>query len=214
LALKQFDGDVPNLRIVHYTVLAAAFRFVLRGTGAILSGLNAWSRGRSNLEAVWHPYSTTSQGQEPLDPNTYRVIEEPTLTVLELLELSPSSGVLRLEFLSPHVVDAADVNATSVDVDYVDALNTLTAVKILELAAIRAAQNTGNTGIPTDVVDRRSQSSEFAARAKSLLSTYQAMVGRSEDGGAAGATRDLDVAPSYLGLGAGNGFLWHPRRTR
>ena len=56
VALLTFDQDVPNVRIVHHTVTAAAFRFILAGSGALagLTGLDAWSRGRSVMQAVWH----------------------------------------------------------------------------------------------------------------------------------------------------------------
>lgn len=211
VALRQFNADVPNLRVVHYTVAASAFRFVLAGAGAILSGLDAWKKGRSSMRAVWHPYLTTAQQQTPLDPNDWRVVEEPSLTILELLELTPSSGVLRLEFTTPHVVHVTDTAQTSVLEADVEALELLTAYHVLEMAARRAVQNTGNTGIPTDIVDRRSQSSEYHARAAELLKTYRSIVGQVDDVGGASATRDLDVRPSFVGYG---GFLWKPRGTR
>lgn len=211
LALRIFDGDVPNTRVVHHTVTGATFRFVLAGAGAILTGLDAWVQRHSALREVWHPYDTAAQGQTPLDRNTWRVVEEPGLTVLELLEYTPSNGVLRLEFTRPHVVDASNAALSSILPGDVEALQTITAVKLLDLYAIRSIQNTGSTGVPSDVVDRRSPSDQARARAKELFATYQALVGRrsSEDLRAASAIGELDVDTSHP-----HGFLWHPRGSR
>lgn len=211
IALRHFSRDVPNVRIVHYTVTAAAFRFILAGAGAILTGLNAWVGGASAMSAVWHPYSTASQGQAPLDVNDWRVLDEPTISVLELLSIAPTSGTLRLEFVTPHTVNQTDVALTSVLPAHVEALQLRTAVEVLEMAARRAVQNTGNSGLPTDIVDRRSQSAEYHQRAKDLMATYRTLVGIDDHVGPASATRELDVSPSFAGFG---GFLWKPRSLR
>lgn len=214
VALRVFDADVPNLRVVHHPVTAAAFRFVLLGPGALpeLVGLDAWSDGRSQMRAVWHPYDTTDRGREPLDPNTWRVVREPgPLVALELLDRTPSAGVLRLELVSPHTVHASDAAQTSVLAADVEALQVLTAATILNLFAARALQNTGSTGLPSDIVDRRSQSDQARARARDLREIYAAMVGRrrAEDVAPASATRDLDVVMTHA-----FGPLWHPRGAR
>lgn len=213
VALKVFDSDVANLRIVHHVVSSATFRFVLSGSGALaeLTGLNAWVDGRSAIQKVWHPYSIAVQAQAPLDPNTYRVIDEPGLIILELLELTPNNGTIRLEFTRPHAVHATDAAQTSVKAGDVEALQTIVAVKILELFAVRALQNTGSTGIPTDVVDRRSQSDQAASRCKQLMETYKALVGRRDkaDLAPASSTKDLDVDISHV-----YGPLWHFKGMR
>ncbi len=216
VALRVFDADVPNVRIVHHTVASAAFRFTLAGAGALaeLTGLDAWTRGKSELAAVWHPYDATIQGQSPLDPNTWRILEEPAAkTVLELLEITPSADVLRLELVNPHTVHASDVASTSVLAGDVEALEVLLASQILLDYAARSLQNTGNTGIPTDIVDRRTPADQARAVAKELFTRYQSMVGNRSDDEvkAAGATRELDIRPSYPSFGD---FLWKPRSLR
>ena len=93
-----------------------------------------------------------------------------------------------------------------------DAFSILTAAVILELAAVKAIQNTGNTGLPNDVVDRRNQSDVFRSRSKELRDMYRLMVGTltGEAGpGAASGWADLDV-PIFQGVGA----LWHPTSRR
>lgn len=88
-----------------------------------------------------------------------------------------------------------------------DALAVLTASLILQEAAVKSAQNTGNTGLPNDIVDRRTQSDIFRSRAKELRELYTSILGvgtaRSELGPAS-AVRDLDMPERY-----GLGRLWH-----
>jgi hypothetical protein len=91
------------------------------------------------------------------------------------------------------------------------ALATLAGAMILQLAANKAAQNTGNTGLPNDVVDRRSMSDQYMARARSLREQYGLLVGKAAKADLRGASaiKDLDVS-----AGSGLGFLWHQRRNR
>jgi hypothetical protein len=206
-ALAQFSADRPNRRVVHYTVSAPAFRFVLQGTGAILpsTGLDRWVEGGSLMLDVYHPYDTTAQAQNvPLDRNTWRVLREPTLVVLELLAITPSSGTLRLEYVTPHAVDAAQASATSIREADVKAFEILTAVKICEMAARRYVQNTGTSVFQAETVDRRSQSEVMAARAKDLLRVYHALVGKDGEVVAAGGVRKLIVPTAHR-----RGRLWH-----
>lgn len=84
-----------------------------------------------------------------------------------------------------------------------EALTILAASLILQEAAVKAVQNTGNSGFPNDIVDRRTQSDIFRSRAKELREQYAALMGlgtaRSELAPAS-AVRDLDV-PDRFGLG-------------
>lgn len=336
-ALRIFTGDRPNVRVVQPTVAAAGFRLVLSGSGVLpgLVGVNAWVDGFSALQQLFRQWNPASQNPAPMDPNTYRVVNDPDdVVILELLDQSAAAGeVVRLEFTAPHqltesetvvaapaaapavalaspaapgnvddgthtwkftyvtaqgettpspsagltvadktvngqvkvtipaadpgqgvtaarvyrqvagstgdwllvgtltadhgggiftdnVADAslgaaAPVTNTAGGVNTVragdeDALAALAASLILQLAANKAVQNTGNTGLPNDVVDRRSQSDQFRSRAKELRDWYNAVIGKSADNLAPGsAVKDLDVdSPS------GIGFLWHSKARR
>lgn len=213
LALRIFDLDRPNLRVVHHTVSAAAFRFVLLGTGALagLTGLDAWIDGRSRLARVWHPYDTTVQAQEPIPSSEYRTVREPgPLVLLEFLYATPTSGTLRLEFVRPHVLDQADAASSSVLSSDLEALAALVGVQVLEMAAARAAKNTGSSSLPTDVVDRRTMGGEFQARARALMARYNALVGKrlGDDVAPALGVFEFDVQASTH-----RGFLTHSRRS-
>lgn len=94
---------------------------------------------------------------------------------------------------------------------HAEALAALAGSMMLQMAANKAVQNTGNTGLPNDVVDRRSQSDQFSSRAKTLRDQYNILVGKSSGDTLKGASavKDLDV-----GASSGLGFLWHQRRNR
>lgn len=94
---------------------------------------------------------------------------------------------------------------------HAEALAALVGSLILQMAANKAVQNTGNTGLPNDVVDRRSQSDIFSSRAKALREQYNVLVGKTSGADLKGASaiKDLDVDAS-----SGLGFLWHQRRNR
>jgi hypothetical protein len=88
-----------------------------------------------------------------------------------------------------------------------DAIHLLSASFVLEMAAVKAVQNTGNTGLPNDVVDRRSQSDIFKSRSTEYLKFYRSIIGAPSDNAgpaAASAWKDLDVTMSH-----GVGPLWH-----
>lgn len=207
-ALELFRTDRPNVRVYHYTVAASAFRFVLAGTGLILpsSGLDRWVDGASDLLKVWHPYDTTAMDNQPLDGNDWAVVREPgPLVVLILRDYRPSSGVLRLEYRTPHEVHATDSAQSSILAGDVKALELLTAVKLCEMAATRYAQNTGSSAFQSESVDRRTQSDIMASRAKDLMKSYNAIVGKGGGGEVAGAAavKKLEIQPTH-----GRGRLW------
>lgn len=212
-ALPILGRDRPNTRVKDYTVLAAAFRFVLSGAGAILpadpaADRDAWVPGASQVQAVWWPYLVTNQGDMPLDVNTWRVVPDPGgKTVLELTGATAAvNDVLRLEYTAPYVLDEADPVKSSVLAGDWEALAMLAASLVLQIAANKLAQNTGNTGLPSDVVDRRSQADIFRSLAKDLRTIYSTLVGHGPAGdlAAASGVRDLDVMPGHPA-----GFLWH-----
>lgn len=179
---------------------------------------DAWVDGASVIDRIWWPYDVTSQGDQPIDNNSYRMRKDPGgVIVLEFVADRPAATqVIRLEFTKPHVVDDDEPDRSTILRGDVVALATLAASFILQLAANKAAQNTGNTSLPNDVVDRRSQSDIYRSRSTELLKIYNMQIGKGLDAadvkGQSGFL-DLDVEPSYRFGGLG-GFVWHPSRTR
>lgn len=183
-----------------------------------IAGLDAWVIDGSDLDTVWLPYyggtspTGLTQGQTPLDDNGWRVIAEPSsLILLELQDFAGSVGqVLRLEYSTPHVIDENSAAYTSITMKWIEAFQTLVAGLLLRMVANRFLQNTGSTGLPSDVVDRRSQSDQAASRAKEYLATYADLVGGGDKArGASSGFVDLDTTTSH-----NRGSLWHPSRIR
>ncbi len=87
----------------------------------------------------------------------------------------------------------------------------LSASIVLQLAAVKAVQNTGNTGLPNDVVDRRTQSDMFRSRSKELRSMYSEVMGYGEADNVkpASAVKDMDLTTSH-----GWGYLSRGRRLQ
>lgn len=116
-ALRIFEADKPNERIVDAVATAGGFRLTLAGAGALaaLTGADAWVDGRSSLSAFWRNWSTASQALDPLDPNTYRVVREPAgKVVLELLDDSTAiNEAVRLAFTAPHTLTEAPNTVTA-----------------------------------------------------------------------------------------------------
>jgi hypothetical protein len=217
-ALKILNQDRPNLRVKDHTVVAAGFRFVIQGTGTILpadltTDADAWVAGASYMVDVWHPYDDANQGQEPLDRNEWKTVLAPGDKIqLVLLQVQAAIGdVLRLEYVTPYRIHEDTAASTSIPLGLKDALVALTGSLILDLAANKAIQNTGNTNLPNDVVDRRSQASEFRSAAKRWRDNYNLLVGKGakEDLKPASGSIDIDVPSSHP-----SGFLWHSSRER
>lgn len=213
-ALRLFAKDRPNLRVVDQTLATAGFRQVLAGTGAWsgLTGTNAWAVGFSQITALYWPWSVANQGQLPLESDQYRVVKDPAATILEFLAATPAAGeVVRLVFTRRHAATESTPTSDTVQDDDLDLISLLAGSQILQLAAVKAAQNTGNTALPNDVVDRRSQADILASRSKDLMKQYQNLVGRGADVsvGPASGFRDLDIQAGHR-----RGFLWHPTAAR
>ncbi len=178
---------------------------------------DAWMEGASSIVDLWFPFDATTQGLDPNDQNSYRTRPAPGgLTVLEFLADLPQVGdIIRVEFTKPHQVDETEQESSTIPAGLREAMVALSAAMILQMAANKAVQNTGNTGLPNDVVDRRTQSDIFRSRAKELLTVYNTLVGKATTENIKGASGflDLDVEPSYRFGGLG-GFMWHDSRNR
>lgn len=201
--LLLYNQDQPRLVVVDYVVPSEAWRFPLTGASPVAG--SSYVEGSSLLQEVWAPYEVSPEAL-PLDADRWRVRRDPTAVMLELLDVALAAGeTLRLVFTAPHSVT---MSASTLTARGADVLALLVASLVLQLAANRAVQNTGSTGLPNDVVDRRSQSDLFRSRAKELRDQYQQLVGTRRGGGpvAASATQNLNVAPS-----TSLGFLWRRR---
>jgi hypothetical protein len=214
-AVRTFSDHKPNERIVHQVLAATGFRQQLFGVGAMsgLTGLDAWLDGYSNLTQVYYPYNVANQDDSPLDPNHYKLVRDPGPKVfLHFLSITPvAAQTLRLEFTNPHTLHESDAAQSTVRAGDQDAFVLLVGHFICLMAAVRFAQNTGNTNLPSDIVDRRTQSDIMKSRAKDLWDKYAAAVGLGTNSEIKphSAFGDLDVTTSH-----NRGFMWHPTGNR
>lgn len=145
----------------------------------------------------------------------YRTVANDAAGALKLVgEIASNGGTLTDNTADADLGDAAPSTNTAggqntIDDDESPLLVPLVASLILQMAANKAAQNTGNTHLPNDIVDRRTQSDVYAARARALRETYQILVGKAKDAvvGAHSAFGDLDTTFSDR-----RGFLWPRER--
>lgn len=107
-ALRIFQLDRPNYRIVDQVLADNGWRFVLKGSGVLTSliGPDAWVDGVSQLQRIWHPWEVTNQGQGPIEDNDWRIVRDPGgVIVLEFLRTTAISGqAVRLEFITKHTL--------------------------------------------------------------------------------------------------------------
>lgn len=220
---RTIAGDGGTYKLVAFRASGAGSPFVDNvadvnlGADALTESTayspDAWVDGYSDLRSISWPFVAAQQDPDSLDENTWRTALAPNnVTNVEFFNDSPATGdIIRLEFTAPHIVDETDASKSTIRQAFVEAVKVLAASFILQLAANKAAQNTGNTGLPNDVVDRRTQSDILRSRSKELREMYQVLVGKGSTAELKGASavKDMDVEPTHR-----LGMLWHPSRLR
>lgn len=210
-ALRQLTIDAPTQRVVDHTLTSDGWRLPLTGASALatLVGANAFVLGSSALQEVWAPYLATLAAA-PLDWASWRTRLDPgDALILELVTALRTGDIVRLVFTAPHTLTDT---VNTVPAATMTAVAVLAASVVLQIAANKAAQNTGTTGLPNDIVDRRTQSDILRSRSKDLREQYNLLMGRSAKGiggdtvRASSGFRDLDVPPGPYG------FLWRDTR--
>lgn len=213
-AIAKLSKDRPLKTILDLAIATAGFRLLLAGgVSPLIAG---WVGGATYITKIWSPFTTTAQGLVPNDANAWMITPGPGgTTYLELLDHTAGVGsIVRVEVAWPYVVGAAAVD-TTIPAGYARAFEVLAAYFALMIAANGAVRNTGNSSLPGDVVDRRSQSGDYAARAKGMLAIYNDLMGLGGTGagiaGAGGSTvapasgfKDLDVPSTFPA-----GFMFH-----
>jgi len=168
------------------------------GTNQILLPVG-WSPEFSSIISIEYPI-----GNFPptlLDEEDYIVIDRAGTALLNF----PLDTSERVRVTYTMLRTADDIP----DID-LHAFCNLAAAYCLEMLANIFAQ-TGDSTISADVVNYRSKSTEFAARAKRLLQLYKEHMGIREDDTTPPASAVSDLATNYPG---GGDRLTHPRWAR
>lgn len=156
---------------------------------------DTWVEEFSQVKKVEYPVEEVPEITLPKD--LYSVYRSPDGEVLRLIGSTPDTDEsVRVTITIPRT---ADTIATG----DVDAVENLAAAYCCEVLANLFTQTSDPT-IAADVVNYRTKSSEFAARAKRLRQLYLDHVGVKDDGGAPAST--VVAAPKRTGLTMTHGW--------
>ena len=161
-----------------------------------------WVDGFSAIRSIEYPI-----GDIPatlLDAEDYSIYQSPDSLQLRLIsDAPPATEEFRVSYTIPRTA------ATILDGD-IEAVVNLTASLCCEILANVYAQ-TSDATIGADIVNYRSKSSEFAARAKRLMALYKEHLGIREDDSTPAAAGVSSLDMKYPG---GMDRLTHPARQR
>lgn len=191
-AIARYSRHKPDLKIVDVT-----------GNGTQEYSLpTGWVDEFSMIISIEYPVGNVPATL--LDPEDFEIYRTPAAKKIRLISATPeATETFRVAFSAPRA-------ETTVPANDVEALVNLATSLCCEDLANAYAQ-TGDSTLNADVVNYRTKSGEFAARAKRLMALYKEHLGVKEDDStpAASAVRDLDM--KYPG---GGERLTHPRRDR
>jgi len=167
---------------------------------------SAWIDGFSTLRSLEYPVGSQEPETVPLeDILIYRLPAGPKL---RFLRISPAAGqTARLLHTVPHTVDAT---TSTIPVPDEDAVSLLAAASGCEALASYYAQSQDPT-LTADVVDHKSKSADYAARAKRLKKLYAEAVGIKEEDITPAASGTRDWGSDYQW---GEDRMLHPRDRR
>jgi len=172
-----------------------------------ISDLEHWKSGFSVIKTVEYPVDDDDETPDILEDDQWTIYKKPAGDYLRFLEDTPAATEsFRVTYTSYHT--CTDAACTVEDYDE-EAVQALAAGYFCSMLSAYYAQNQDST-IGADVVDHRSKSQEYAARAKACRAMYFAQIGVAEGKTvAASVTRDQDATPSWQGDG-----LTHRRKYR
>jgi hypothetical protein len=191
-AIARYSRHRPDLDVVDVT-----------GNGTHDYGLpTGWVDEFSMIDSIEYP-----SGDVPasfLDSQDYGIYRTPTADKIRLVSNEPSATeTFRLTFTIPRT-------ATTIPANDEEALVNLAASLCCEDLANAYAQ-TGDSTLNADVVNYRTKSTEFAARAKRLMALYKEHLGIKEGDSTSAASAVADFDEKYPG---GSERLTHARWAR
>jgi len=160
-----------------------------------VSDLASFSDGFSVIKRVEYPVDDTDETPDILQDDEWMLYEKPTGKVLRFLEDTPAATEdIRVTYTALHT--CTDSACTVKDYDE-EAVQALCAAIFCEMLATWFAQ-AGDSTIDADVMDHKSRSKEYAARATTYKKMYFDHLGIKEGKTpAASVTRDQDKKASW-----------------
>jgi hypothetical protein len=198
-ARVEYEASFPRERVVE-----------LAGDGGFdyaIAGLTGFVDGFSSITQIRYPVVASDPAPPALDETDYVVVRLPTGVFLRFLNgIKPlATEKFHPYFTTPHTLDGASSTIPSA---HDDALADLAAHHAcLMLAAFY--EQTGDSSIDADAVDRPRRTDTYRALAKAYRASYEEKLGLRAPAKAALATADLN--PGFSDRRAG-GLLFHERR--
>lgn len=177
------------------------------GFDYLLSLLADWSEGFSVIKQVEYPVDDTEAEADVLQDDAWQIYQKPAGKCLRFLEDKPAATEdIRVTYTALHTCTDT---ACTISASEEEAVQMLAAAHFCNMLAVYYAQNQDST-ISADVVDHKSKSADYAARARTYRKLYFDQMGIEEGKTpAASVTRDQDSYTSWR-----NDHLTHPRKYR
>ena len=172
-----------------------------------ISDLEHWKDGFSVIKTVEYPVDDDDETPDILEDDAWTIYRKPAGNYLRFSSEKPAATEsFRVTYTAYHTCTDADCTVEDYDEEAVQALS---AGYFCTMLAAYYAQNQ-ESPMGADVVDHRSKSQEYAARAKMYRKAYFDHIGVVEGKTvAASVTMDQDPKPSWQGDG-----LTHQRKYR
>ena len=194
LAVSRYSGDRPRRLVVD----------LVADGGHMLDLPAEWQEGFSEIASLEYPIGRRPPAE--LSPAVWRLYEDPDGLSIMLADSLAAGAEVRCTLTVAHQLDALTDTIPALHREPVAAY---AASVLLDQLASATANNTDST-ISADSVDRRSQSQEYAARAKAHRQRYLDALGvPAKKNTAHGVVVDLDLYDSR-----GQDRLTHPARFR
>jgi hypothetical protein len=209
-AVKDDSGKLVNPGDYDKVINAALMNYSRYKPLEVIDDVTGDGTNEILLPAGWSPeFSSVFSIEHPIGDFPPNLLEVEDYLVI------PRAGVVRLAFALPTATNVRvtyTVLRSADDIPDIDlhAFCSCAASYALEMLANAYAQ-TGDSTIAADVVNYRSKSSEFAARAKRYMQLYKDHMGIKEDDTTPAATAIMDTSQKYPG---GAERLTHPRWAR
>jgi hypothetical protein len=181
------------------------------GTGSFdypISLLAAWSEGFSDIREIEYPVEAALRTPNVLEADAWQIYEKPDGKTIRFLTATPSATEkFRVTYTALHT--CTDVACTIAAADD-EAVQMLAAAYFCDMLSTYFA-NMQDSTIQADVVDHKSKSRDYAARAKQYRSLYTNYMDLKDGDTTSPATAVTDLDEKYPG---GVERLTHPRWAR
>jgi len=208
--VKDDSGKLTNPDDYETGINAALMEYSRIKPLPVIDDIYGDGTSQVNLPAGWTPeFSVVRSIEYPIGDFPPTVLDE------EDYYITDRSGIMTLNFTlaaTDRVRVTYTMLRTADDIPDIDlhAICQLAAAHSLETLA-NAYTQTGDSTINADVVNYRTKSGEFAARAKQLRKLYKEHMGIKDDDTTPAATVVADLGMNYPG---GSDRLTHPRWAR